>query len=416
MTRLIRTDPVTSFDRYVKSFPGGRGLTSARKLDPSISATMLLGSGLRDPRDEGRLVGGRWLEAIRRDAFPPTVSCDALDPDPTSFGNRALLQTNPYLVVEGLLATAIVLNAPRAQLVIDPRWQYEIGLIKRVVDDVEEHGLDGECHVEVIPSLHERQVRRDLMAHHVYDPETVGHIANVMALGAGWFRRRGTSDSPGTAVVTVSGDVDRPGVTEIELGTTVRTVISGLCSADRPSGSVKAVVCGLSPAVLTGSDLDAPFSYDGLDPAGASTGTRGLLVLDRTSCAVASAAGFFEAYDTETCRRRCQAPFSILRSALRAAVAPRHRTATLVHLPERVRDLEEAGCCAAGVRAARALTGLLDRFDDEFAHHAGTSACPLRHEIRSFPSVRPSVVDGPMARLIDVETSRVGSDLREVGA
>jgi NADH-quinone oxidoreductase subunit F len=91
-----------------------------------------------------------------------------------------------------------------------------------------------------------------------------------MAKGADWFRSMGTPGSPGTVIATVVGDVVRPGVHEVEMGTRFSSLLE-LCGGPLPGRRFRAAFSGVSNAVLRADAFDTPLTYEdcGTDPGSA---------------------------------------------------------------------------------------------------------------------------------------------------
>jgi NADH:ubiquinone oxidoreductase subunit F (NADH-binding) len=273
------------------------------------------------------------------------------------------------------------------------------------VAEVEERGLHGGHRIEVVVPAGPH-TRPHIGAQIVHGPETFALVAEVLARGAGWFRRLGTVESPGTTIVTVVGDVDRPVVTEVELGTTIREIVGRSLRPGGPAaGGIRAVITGRGATVLRASDLDAPLQYEpdgdgdpGVPPAGA------LVVLGEASCAVAVTAEIMTAYAVGSCRGRCRHPFADLDATL-STPSRRLRRVTPAVAAESQRQLADAGCCRAAERAARVLAGLLDGLADEFAAHAAAAQCRRLHDRTSLQPDEVVVVDGVTSLPIELGPS-----------
>src|SRR5438874_2239044 len=126
----------------------------------------------------------------------------------------------------------------------------------------------------------------------VNNAETLSNVPHILARGADWFRSMGTAASPGNLVCTVVGDVVAPDVGEVELGTSLRSVIDGVGSGLLGGRSVKAVFSGVSNPVVTADHLDVALSYEAFQAIGSGMGTGGFIVYDDTACAVEMARQF----------------------------------------------------------------------------------------------------------------------------
>jgi NADH-quinone oxidoreductase subunit F len=119
----------------------------------------------------------------------------------------------------------------------------------------------------------------------VNNVETLANVPHILAKGAGWFRSMGTGESPGTVVCTVVGDVRRPDVVEVELGTELGEVLDH-CGGPLPGRRIRAVLSGVSNPVLTGEQVGTRLSYEDMVAAGSGLGAAGFVVYDDTACMV----------------------------------------------------------------------------------------------------------------------------------
>jgi NADH-quinone oxidoreductase subunit F len=113
----------------------------------------------------------------------------------------------------------------------------------------------------------------------VNNVETLASVPHILRNGPEWYRSMGTDESPGPITCTVVGDVVRPTVVEVEMGTPLGQVIDHAGGVGE-GRSVKAVLSGFANEVLTAAALDAPVSYEGLRDAGGGLGSAGFIVYD----------------------------------------------------------------------------------------------------------------------------------------
>jgi NADH-quinone oxidoreductase subunit F len=332
---VLPPTPVDSLDEY-RALGGGRGLERAKELGPDGVIAELASAGLRGRGGAGfptatkmrsvRDAGGRHRYAVANGA----------EGEPGTFKDRAILRANPYQVVEGLAIAARAVEAVEVFIALKASFERERARVLDAVTAMEQAGLLGDLSVGIVggpeeylygeekalleviegndplprwlpPYLHGLFATAPQLGWTGHDPEaghagahesnptlvnnveTLANVPHILVHGADWFRAKGTRESPGTVVCTVVGDVDRPGVTEVELGTPLREVLDGH-GAFRPGRTVKAVLPGVTNAVLTESQLDTPCSYEGFASAGSGLGAAGFIVYDDTTCMVDVAA------------------------------------------------------------------------------------------------------------------------------
>jgi NADH-quinone oxidoreductase subunit F len=132
--------------------------------------------------------------------------------------------------------------------------------------------------------------------------ETLSNAPHIIEHGADWFRSFGTEKSTGTKIVSVSGNVRRPGNYEVELGIPSRQIIYDLAGGPWPGERVKAWFPGGSSApVLTEEHLDVPYDFDSIAAAGSMLGSGAIIVVDETVPITAVALRLAEFYRHESC-------------------------------------------------------------------------------------------------------------------
>jgi NADH-quinone oxidoreductase subunit F len=307
---------------------GGIGLDRAEALGPGGTLQELGLSGLRGRGGAGFPTARKWRAVLqaRAAAGERFVVVNAGEGEPGTFKDRAILRANPYQVIEGAAIAAVTVGAEKAYLGLKQTFTAEIDRLERAIEEMEAEGLTAGVELEVVagpdhylvgeetallqviegeeplprwapPYLHglfatgptagwssapkkDAQPLEDVNPTLVNNVETLASVPHILALGPEWYRSIGTEDSPGPVVCTVVGDVLRPAVVEVPMGTPLIELIEVHAGGLAPDRYVKAVLSGFSNAVLTGADLDAPVSYEGLLDAGSGLGAAGFIVYD----------------------------------------------------------------------------------------------------------------------------------------
>jgi NADH-quinone oxidoreductase subunit F len=132
--------------------------------------------------------------------------------------------------------------------------------------------------------------------------ETLATVPSIMRLSGAEYAKIGTEGSTGTKLVSISGDVKRPGNYEIELGIPSREIIYGLAGGP-PSGlPVKFwFPGGSSSPVLTGDDLDVPYDFDSMAKAGTMLGSGAIIIADERRRVLDTAFKLAKFYAHESC-------------------------------------------------------------------------------------------------------------------
>ena len=134
----------------------------------------------------------------------------------------------------------------------------------------------------------------------VNNAETLACAAYIMANGVDWFRSMGTTASPGTLIATVVGDVVRPGVHEVEMGTPFSELLAR-CGGPLPGRTFKAALSGVSNPVLNAAAFDTPLTYEDFAAVGSGLGAAGFVVYDDSVNMTAVALAMSQFLAVESC-------------------------------------------------------------------------------------------------------------------
>jgi NADH:ubiquinone oxidoreductase subunit F (NADH-binding) len=423
----LATTPVLLADPPVRDLEdhedrGGLiGLRRAYELGPGATIQEVILSGLRGRGGAGFPTGRKWQSV--RDAVDTDVEdggadrafvvCNGAEGEPATFKDRALIRANPYAVVEGVAIAAFAVGAERAFIGIKERFEPEAARLAAAVDEFTAAGLLDATPVQVVlgpdaylygeetgllqviegeaplprnvpPYIHglfatvpaagwtasPGGVATEFAASNptvVNNVETLATVAQVLARGPEWHRSLGTERSPGIVVATVVGDVVRPGVGEVELGTSLREVIERVGGGVRPGRSVKAVLSGVANPVVTADQLDVPVSHEGFEAIGSGMGAAGFLVLDDTASMLEAAQVLSRFLYVESCGQ-CPA----CKLGCGAVTDGLDRLATGTGTPEdvetiayRLRTVTDGNRCYLPVQEQRVVGSIMTAFADE---------------------------------------------------
>jgi NADH-quinone oxidoreductase subunit F len=421
---LLPAEPVADVGEYLAS-GGGEGLARAVELGPALTIKELSLARLRGRGGAGFPTGRKWAtiaDAVGTDVY---VVCNAAEGEPGTFKDRALLRANPYQTVEGLMIAARTLGATSAFVAIKEQYTDERDRLVRAIEELQRVGLCDGCEVTVVAGPDEYlfgeekalleviegkpplprvlppyehglfatapqtgwesvELEPGHRGSHESNPtlvnnvETFANVPHILRHGAEWFRRMGTDDSPGNVVVTVVGDVARPGVAEVELGTPMREVIAVVGGGVAEGRRVKAVVSGVANPVLPAHLLGTPMTYDDLRAAGAGLGSAGFVVYDETACMVEVARQLSRFLYVESCGQcpPCKLGSQAITDALariESGAGDDRDVGVIGSWLERVTD---GSRCYLATQERLVVSSVLRSFPDEVAEHLERGACP----------------------------------------
>ena len=255
---------------------------------------------------------GKKASFLPRGDMDKYLCCNADESEPGAFKDRELMQKNPHQLIEGIIIAARAAGANRCFIFIRGEYDLQGDILDRAVEEAYEAGFLGEnvlgsgeqvelvvhrgagayiCGEEtaLLDSLEGKRGNPRLKppfpaVQGLYDGptlinnvETLSNVPHIVASGADWFKRFGTEQSPGTKVVSVSGDVQRPGNYEVELGIETKRIINGLAGGPPKGPDDQGFFPGGSSApVLTRGGARPPVQLrgDGRTPGRCSARAR----------------------------------------------------------------------------------------------------------------------------------------------
>jgi NADH:ubiquinone oxidoreductase subunit F (NADH-binding) len=412
--RVLYPKPIISLDDYVTR-GGGKGIATARRLEPAAVVERVAASGLRGRGGAGFPTGRKWqtvAENRAASATPATVIVNGAEGEPGTFKDRTILRRNPYLVLEGALVAARAVGADLVVVALKRAFEGEIDRVRDAIEELEVEGWADGVEIVVFEGPDEylygeesalletidggwpfpRVVptfRRGLRAivppdapaapALVNNAETMANVPRIVGRGPNWFRTVGTPESPGTVVCTVTGDTRRHGVGEVRMGTPLRAVIEAVGGGTRGGREIKAVLSGVANGVIPAAALDAPVSYEGLAAVGSGLGSAGFIVFDDAADMAAVAAGVARFLAIESCGQ-CS-PCKLDGLTLSASLAKMTDSTATDHdlrvIRRRLTTVADRSRCFLATQQQVVLSSILQHFPDEFDGHVSGAADPV---------------------------------------
>jgi NADH:ubiquinone oxidoreductase subunit F (NADH-binding) len=279
---------------YLKK-DGFKALAKARnEMTPKKVIEEVKASGLRGRGGAGFPCGAKWELAAKSKGDEKFLICNADEGEVGTFKDRYILEHDPFSVLEGVGIAAYAIGAKKAFIYMRGEYGFLLDLVVNAIEQTKEKGYLKTVDIQIrlgagsyicgeesalMNSIEGR--RGEARFRPPYPPtqglwgkptiinnvETLMNIPRIVLKGAGWFSKMGTERSKGTKVFSVSGDVGRPGVYELVLGSPLRELmdLSG-------AGNVKLVqVGGATGGIVPYSMLSTPLSYETVLGSGAIT-------------------------------------------------------------------------------------------------------------------------------------------------
>ncbi len=315
---------------------GYQSLRKALAMEPDEVLSAISDSAIR-----GR--GGAGFRMGQKAGFLPHgdmdkyLVCNADESEPGTFKDRELMQKNPHMLIEGIVIASYAVGISRAFIYIRGEYAHQADILEAAIAEARAAGLLGErilgsehtlslvlhrgagayiCGEEtgLLDSLEGKRGNPRLKPpfpaieglYHgptlINNVETLATVPAIIAIGGKEYAEIGTETSTGTKLVSVSGDVRRPGNYEVELGIPSREIICGLAGGPEEGREVKFWFPGGSSApVLTAADLDVPYDFDSMAKAGSMLGSGAIIVVDDSHTVLEVALKLAKFYAHESC-------------------------------------------------------------------------------------------------------------------
>ena len=213
------------------------------------------------------------------------------------------------------------------------------------------------------------------------------NVPLIMQNGPEWFRGFGTEKSPGTKILAITGRGRMSGVIEVEMGTTIRTVVEDIVDGIRDGKDFKAVqLGGASGTFIAAGDIDTPIAYESMREKGIVMGAGGFVVIDETSCMVDLVRYYMEFIRRESCgkcipcREGTGRMLEILESVIKKPA--NEESGTTLERFKGVMQLEtistvmkDTSLCGLGQTAPNPFMSALLNFREEFEEHIFDRKC-----------------------------------------
>ncbi len=358
----------------------------------------------------------KWNAARQSKGEEKYLICNADEGDPGAFMDRAVIESDPHNLIEGMLIGAYAIGAKEAVVYVRAEYPLAIVRLTNAIRQAEEKGFLGEhilgtdfsCHMRIkagagafvcgeetalIESLEGSRGMPRLkppfpaQAGYWYKPsninnvETFANIAWIINNGGAAFSAMGTENSKGTKVFAVTGKVKRSGLVEIPMGKTLREVIFDIAGGIRDGHEFKAVqMGGPSGGCIPAHLLDTVIDYRALGATGAIMGSGGMVVMDETTCMVGIAKFFLDFTTKESCGKcvHCRIGTKRLSEILERIVNGQGKEGDVELLEELCVTIKDGALCGLGQTAPNPVLTTIRYFRHEYEAHIHDKKCPAK--------------------------------------
>lgn len=412
---------IDSLDAYIAQ-GGMKGLEKAISMAPQAIIDELKKSGLRGRGGAGFPTGVKWQGNFDDPLPVKFLLCNFAEGEPGTYKDRFMARKNPYQIVEGIAIATYTLGIRHSFLTVKEVFTREIDRLQRALDEMEAAGFIGRNAlnsghnlmitlrtgpddyllgeekglIEVveggvpmprvnppyIQGLYVPQLEEGNPTI-VNNAETFAHVAHILRNGAEWWKGFGSADSAGTFILSLSGDVEQPGIYELEMGTSMRDLIYE-CGGGPLSGvPIKCVFSGVSSAPLTADQLDTPLDFGGMKKSGSGLGSGGVIVYNDDACMVRVTQMICTFFSIESagfcppCKDGTGKIAGYL-DKIERGVGTLDDLRALRYVQGWVENRQR---CFLPTASRVVSEGMLKRFPEEFAQHIEEGRCPRPREL-----------------------------------
>lgn len=391
-----------------------RRLVETRDWDTTFAT--LKASGLRGLGGAGFPTESKW-QLVRQAPGPEKyIVCNADESEPGTFKDRFILTNLPHLVIEGIIVAGLLTGAPKGILYIRHEYEEQEKILADEIRRCREARLLGpgilgselsfELEIFVSPGGYicgEESALLEAIEGKRAEPrnkppfpvqqglwnkptainnvETFANVPSILMRGADWHKAQGLAGNAGLKFIGVSGDVARPGVYEVPMGTPVSDLISRYAGGLRSGKKLKAFApSGPSSGFLPASMADVRLDFKSLADAGSMLGSGALVVFAEGTCMLDIALNATQFFRNESCGKcvPCRVGSQKLVDLLTGWTQGQGSSADLVLIDELAEALRLTSICGLGQVVPSPIASVMKHFREEVDAHLLRRECPSR--------------------------------------
>ena len=373
-------------------------------------------SGLAGRGGAGFPTWFKWNAARQSQSEFKYMICNADEGDPGAFMDRAVIESDPHNLIEGMLIGAYAIGA--TEMIVYVRAEYPLAIrnLQHAMKQAREANLLGKnilgtsfsCDMRIkagagafvcgeetalIESLEGKRgmprlkppfpAQKGYMDEpsNINNVETFANVGWILNNGGEKFAAMGTETSKGTKVFALTGKIKKGGLVEIPMGKTLRDVIFGIGGGVRDGKAFKAVqMGGPSGGCIPAHLLDTVIDYKALSATGAIMGSGGMVVMDESTCMVGMAKFFLDFTKDESCGKcvHCRIGTKRLQEILGRIVSGKGRDGDIELLEELCLAVKDGALCGLGQTAPNPVLTTIRYFRDEYEAHINEKKCPAK--------------------------------------
>jgi NADH-quinone oxidoreductase subunit F len=389
-------------DKYLQ-LGGFATFKTALEKGADFVVSELKNSGLKGRGGAAYPTWKKWDVGRKRIADAKYVICNADEGEPGTFKDRELLVKDPYRIIEGILISGFVFGSNKGFVYIREEYGYLQRTFKEAITIAKDHGYLGNnilgsgfnFEIEVfsgagayvcgegsslIESMEGRAGRPRLkpprigekgyldMPTLVNNVETLAGVVAILEMGGAEYAIHGTQESPGTKVISISGNINNPGVYEIPFGLGIREIINDVAGGMENGKAIKFLqLGGASGHIMPASLIDTKYSYEDLESKGFCIGSGSIVVADESNRLIDYLISVSYFFTHESCGKctPCREGTRQLTNILNKLVNGNANSSDIDNIKKIANTMKHASFCGLGKTSTTALLSALEYFSSE---------------------------------------------------
>lgn len=402
----------------IEDFIQADGYTAIKKvlneMTPEDVIEVIKTSGLAGRGGAGFPTWFKWNAARQSDGEEKYLICNADEGDPGAFMDRAVIESDPHTLIEGMLIGAYAIGAKNAVVYVRAEYPLAIKRLERAIEQATEAGYLGDnilgtdfsCKMTIKAGAgafvcgEETALIESLEGHrgmprlkppfpaqsgywrkpsNINNVETFANVSWIINNGGEAFASMRTEGSKGTKVFAVTGKVKRSGLVEIPMGKTLRDVIFDIGGGMKGDKAFKAVqMGGPSGGCIPAELIDTVIDYKALGATGAIMGSGGMVVMDEGTCMVGMAKFFLDFTAKESCGKciHCRIGTKRMLEILTRITNGEGQDGDVELLEELCYGIKDGALCGLGQTAPNPVLTTIKYFRNEYEAHINEKKCP----------------------------------------
>ena len=360
--------------------------------------------------------GVKWSFMQNASEGDKYLAINAEEGDPGAFTDVSIIESDPYKLLEGILIASYAMGCNKSFIHVRAEYQLAVRRLTEAVNSLKKHNLSG---TNIMGSEFSHEIEIEATGHayicgeetalmesvegkrgaprprppfpagygifgrptNINNVKTISYVPTIIKIGSEQFKNIGTQSASGTALLSLSGHINRRGVAEIPVGLNLSTVIEDIGGGSSDSKGIKALQCG-GPlgGIMSSQEIDMPTEFQGMTLKGSPLGSGGIMVVSNSSCIVDLVKNIAEFNEDESCGKcfPCRKGTTHIVQILTSMVegfGTQNDLSKLNHIGE---SMVAGSLCGLGQLAPGVLKNALKYFSEEFNEHINEKKCAAK--------------------------------------